>query len=73
LIVIVSPLGVLVSLILVAPNRTILLGVISSWSWVVIVSDFFLSSCHYSVDEPDFSYSTVQNHEPVEWERVEQS
>jgi hypothetical protein len=36
----VSPLGVLVSLILVAPNGTILLGVISSWSQFVIVSIF---------------------------------
>jgi hypothetical protein len=40
LIVIVSPLGVLVSLILVAPSGMVLLGVISSWSWVVIVLVF---------------------------------
>jgi hypothetical protein len=34
---------------------------------------FFLSSWNYSVDELDFPYSTVQKHEPVEWERDEQS
>jgi hypothetical protein len=34
---------------------------------------FFLSSWHYLVDEPYFPYSTVQNFEPVEWERAEQS
>jgi hypothetical protein len=34
---------------------------------------FFLSSSHYSTDEPDFQYSSIQNHEPVEWERVEQN
>jgi hypothetical protein len=34
------PLGGLVSLILVSPNGMVLLGVISSWSWVVIVSIF---------------------------------
>jgi hypothetical protein len=34
---------------------------------------FFLSSWHYSNDGMDFPYLNVQNHEPVEWERVEQS
>jgi hypothetical protein len=34
------PLGVLGALILVSPRGTILLGVISSWSWVVIVYFF---------------------------------
>jgi hypothetical protein len=40
LIVTVSPLGFLVILNLVAPRGMVLLGVISSWSWVVIVSVF---------------------------------
>jgi hypothetical protein len=40
LIVIVSPLGVLVSLILVSPSGTIWLRVISSWSQVDIVLSF---------------------------------
>jgi hypothetical protein len=38
--VIIVPLGVLVSLILVAPKGMILLGIIFSWSWVIIVSVF---------------------------------
>jgi hypothetical protein len=38
--VVISPLGVLVPLILVAPNRLVLLGVVSPWSWVIIVSVF---------------------------------
>jgi hypothetical protein len=38
--VIIVPLGVLVSLILVPPSRMVLLGAISSWSWVTIVSIF---------------------------------
>jgi hypothetical protein len=37
---VISPLGVLVPLILVAHNRWVLLGVISPWSWVIIVSVF---------------------------------
>jgi hypothetical protein len=36
----IAPLGVLVPLVLVAPNRLVLLGVISPWSWVIIVSVF---------------------------------
>jgi hypothetical protein len=39
--VVISPLGVLVPLILDYPNRLVLLGVISPWSWVIIVSFFF--------------------------------
>jgi hypothetical protein len=35
--------------------------------------DFFLSSWHYLVDEPDFPYSTIQKHELIEWERDEQN
>jgi hypothetical protein len=38
--VIISPLRVLVPLILVAPNRLVLLGVIPSWSRIIIVSIF---------------------------------
>jgi hypothetical protein len=38
--VFISPLGVLVTLVLVSPNRLVLLGVISPWSWVIIVSVF---------------------------------
>jgi hypothetical protein len=38
--VVIVPLGVLVTLILVAANRLVLLGVISTWSWVIIVSAF---------------------------------
>jgi hypothetical protein len=34
------PLGVLVTLVLVAPSRLVLLGVISTWSWVIIVLAF---------------------------------
>jgi hypothetical protein len=33
---------------------------------------FFLYSWHYSVDESYFPYSTIQKHEPVEWEMDEQ-
>jgi hypothetical protein len=36
----ISLLGVLIPLILVAPNMLVLLGVISPWSWVIIVSVF---------------------------------
>jgi hypothetical protein len=38
--VVISPLGVLVPLIMVSPNRLVLLGVVSPWSWVIIVSFF---------------------------------
>jgi hypothetical protein len=38
--VVIVPLGVLVNPILVSPNRLVLLGVISSWSWVIIVFVF---------------------------------
>jgi hypothetical protein len=38
--VVISPLAVLVPLILVAPSRLVLLGVVSPWSWVTIVSFF---------------------------------
>jgi hypothetical protein len=38
--VVISPLGVLVTLVLVSPNSLVLLGVISPWSWVIIVSIF---------------------------------
>jgi hypothetical protein len=38
--VIVSPLGVLSPLVLVAPSRLVLLGVISALTWAVIVSVF---------------------------------
>jgi hypothetical protein len=38
--VVIVPLGVLVTLILVAPSRLVLLGFISPWSWVIIVSVF---------------------------------
>jgi hypothetical protein len=38
--VVISPLGVLVPLILLAPNRLVLLGFISPWSWIIIVSVF---------------------------------
>jgi hypothetical protein len=31
---------------------------------------FFLSSWHYLTDELDFPYSSIQKHEPVEWERA---
>jgi hypothetical protein len=34
---------------------------------------FSLSSWHYSADGMDFTHSTVQNPESVEWERVEQN
>jgi hypothetical protein len=38
--VIISPLEVLVPLILVAPDRLVLLGVIPSWAWIIIVLVF---------------------------------
>jgi hypothetical protein len=38
--VVIVSLGVLVALILVPPNEMVLLGVISSWSWVIIVLVF---------------------------------
>jgi hypothetical protein len=38
--VIISPLRVIVHLILVSPVRLVLLGVIPSWSWIIIVSVF---------------------------------
>jgi hypothetical protein len=38
--VVIVPLGVLVTLILVPPSRLVFLGVISTWSWVIIVSVF---------------------------------
>ena len=40
--VVIAPLGVLVPLILVAPNRLVLLGVVlvPSWSWIIVVSVF---------------------------------
>jgi hypothetical protein len=38
--VVISPLGVLVTLVLVAPDRLVLLGFISPWSWLIIVSIF---------------------------------
>jgi hypothetical protein len=44
--VVVSPLGVLIPLVLVAPDRLVLLGLVlvSSWSWIIIVPIFsFLS------------------------------
>jgi hypothetical protein len=65
--VVIVPLGVMVTLILVSPSKSILLGVISTWSSVIIVSFFFL----YSTDGMDFPYSTVQKYEAIEWERVE--
>jgi hypothetical protein len=39
-VVVISPLRVLVTLVLVAPSRLVLLGVISPWFWVIIVSVF---------------------------------
>jgi hypothetical protein len=40
--VVVSPLGVLISLVLVAPDKLVLLGLVlvSSWSQIIIVSIF---------------------------------
>jgi hypothetical protein len=38
--VFIVPFGVLVALILVSPSGMVFLGVISSWSWVIIVSFF---------------------------------
>jgi hypothetical protein len=35
--------------------------------------NFFLSSWNYLVDELYFSSSTIQKHEPFEWERVEKN
>jgi hypothetical protein len=71
----ISPLGVVVPLILVAPGKLVLLGVVlvPSWSWIIIVLVFFLSFWHYSTDGSDFSYSVVQNFDIAEWERDEQS
>jgi hypothetical protein len=34
--------------------------------------DFFLYSWNYLADGMDFPYSTIQKHEPVEWEMDEQ-
>jgi hypothetical protein len=67
------PLGVLVALILVSPSGMVLLGVISSWSRVIIVSFFSLSSWNYSVDGPGFSIFNCSKYEVVEWERDEQN
>jgi hypothetical protein len=38
--IVVSPLGILVPLVLVSPNRLVLLGVVFPWSWIIIVSIF---------------------------------
>jgi hypothetical protein len=38
--VVISPLGILVPLILVAPCTLVMLGVVSPWSWVIIVLVF---------------------------------
>jgi hypothetical protein len=35
--------------------------------------NFFLFFWHYSTNGLDFPYSTVQKHEPVEWDRDEQN
>jgi hypothetical protein len=61
--VVISPLGVLVPLILVAPNRLVLLGVISLLVLDYYCFSFFLSFWHYSTDGMDFPYSVVQNFE----------
>jgi uncharacterized membrane protein len=71
--VVISPLGVLVPLILVAPSRLVLLGVVSPWSWVIIVSVFSFIFGIIRLMGQDFPYSVVQNFEIAEWERVEQS
>jgi hypothetical protein len=44
--VFVSPLGVLIPLVLVAPSRLVLLGLVlvSSWSQIIIVSIFYFLS-----------------------------
>jgi hypothetical protein len=53
--VVISPLGVLVPLVLVAPCRLVLLGLVlvSSWSEIIIVSIFSLSFWHCSTDGMD--------------------
>jgi hypothetical protein len=71
--VIISPLGVLFPLILVAPGRLVMLGVIPSWSWIIYCFDFSLSFWNYSTNGSDFPYSVVQNFDIVEWERDEQN
>jgi hypothetical protein len=71
--VVIAPLGVLVPLILVAPNRLVPLGVVSPWSWVIIISGFPFLFGIIRLDGPDFSYSVVQNFEIAEWERDEKS
>jgi hypothetical protein len=73
LIVIVSPLGVLVALILVSPSGVVLLE-----GYFLLVLGFYcfsfpLFSWHYSVNGIDVPYSSVKNFESVEWERVEQN
>jgi hypothetical protein len=73
--VVISPLGVLVPLILVAPEQV---GSVGGGFGSLLVLDyycfgFFLSFWHCSTDGSDFSYSVVQNFDIVEWERDEQN
>jgi hypothetical protein len=66
--VVIVPLGVLVTLILV--------GFVGGYFHLILgyyCFSFFLSCWHYSTDEMDFPYSTIQKYEVVEWERAEQS
>jgi hypothetical protein len=51
----------------------VLLGVISSWSWVIIVSIFSFLLGIIRLMGQDFPYSTVQKYEAIEWERDEQN
>jgi predicted membrane-bound spermidine synthase len=53
---IISPLGVLVPLILVALDRLVLLGGILAWSWIIIVFVFPIYFWNYSTDGSDFPY-----------------
>jgi hypothetical protein len=71
--VVIAPLGVLIPLILVAPSRLVLLGVIPTLTWVCYCSYFFLSFWHYSTGGSDLSYSVVQNFDIAEGERVEKN
>jgi hypothetical protein len=73
--VVVSPLGVLIPLVLVAPDRLVLLGLVlvSSWSQIIIVLIFSFLSGIVRLMGWICPCSAVQNFDIVEWERVEQN
>jgi hypothetical protein len=61
--IVIASLGVLIPLVLVAPSRLVLLGLIPALTLVVVVPVYFWN---YSMGGSDFPYSSVRNFDIVE-------